>query len=96
MKRIGSQSIKNLVRQAILENNLKDGLDKVRVKAIWKDICGHYISNATTNIYVDNSKLFVSVNSSIIRNELLLIKSELIKRINKEIGRTFINEIIIR
>ncbi len=96
MKRQGAINIKELLKQAIDQNRLKDGLDEVKVKSIWKEITGTYISNATTDIYIHTSKLFVSVNSSIIRSELMLIKGELIKRINNNIGRQFINEIVIR
>lgn len=96
MERVGAKSIKELIEQSIEKNNLNDGIDKVRVKKIWAQLTGEYIANSTSNIYVYDSKLFVSVNSSIIRNEILLIKSELKKRINKEIGRDFIKEIIVR
>ncbi|PLX06191.1 MAG: DUF721 domain-containing protein [Marinilabiliales bacterium] len=96
MKRTGAISIKDLVQQAIDENKLNDGLDKVRVKSLWKEVCGTYVANATTDIQINSSRLFVSVNSSIIRSELLLIRSELVKRLNKNLGREFIKEIIIR
>ena len=96
MKRTWERSIRDLIQQSFNENKLNDGLDKVRVKSIWKEVCGTYIANATTDIYIDSSKLFVSVNSSIIRSELSLIRSELVKRINTNLGRKFINEIILR
>ncbi len=96
MRRSNTESISDLIKKAIDENNLNDGLDKVRVKTIWKDVTGTYISNATTEINVYSSKLFVKISSSIIRSELMLIRSELVKRINKELGRDFITEIVVR
>ena len=96
MKRQGAINIKDLIKQSINENRLNDGLDKVRVKAMWEEVTGTYISNATTDIYIHTSKLFVSINSSIIRSELMMIRGELVNRINKNLGRRFINEIIIR
>jgi hypothetical protein len=96
MKRTGAINIKDLIQQAITENKLSDGIDEVRVKSIWKEVTGTYVTNATTEITIHESKLYVSINSSIIRSELLLIRKELVKRINQKIGRRFINEIIIR
>jgi len=96
MRRSDTTSIKDLIKLCIVENKLEDGIDKVRVKSVWKNVAGYYIYNATTDIYVSNKSLIVSVNSSILRSEILLIKNELIKRINREIGRDFISEIVLR
>jgi hypothetical protein len=96
MRRSEISSIKDLLKQAVDENRLNDGLDKVKVKRIWAEVVGKFATNATTDIYVSGSKLFVQINSSIIRSELMLIKSDLIKMINKEIGRNFIKDLIIR
>ncbi len=96
MKRTGAINIKDLIQQAFDEQKLNDGLDVVKVKSLWKDVTGTYVANATTDIDVHASKLYVSINSSIIRSELMLIRSELVRRINQNIGRHFINEIIIR
>ncbi|MDD2636789.1 MAG: DUF721 domain-containing protein [Bacteroidales bacterium] len=96
MRRSNTESISDLIKKAIADNNLNDGLDKVRIKTIWKDVTGTHIANATTEINVYSSKLFVKISSSIIRSELMLIRSELVKRINKELGREFITEIVVR
>ena len=96
MRRSNTEPLSDLIKKAIKDNNLSDGIDKVRVKTIWKDVTGTYISNATTEIYVYSSKLFIKVSSSIIRSEIMLIRTELVKRINNELGREFITEIVIR
>lgn len=96
MRRSETIKISELIKQSISVNKLGDGIDKVRVKTIWKDLTGDFVTNATTDIYFDKGKLYVSINSSIIRSEIMLIRSELVKRINKELGRSFINEIIVR
>lgn len=96
MKRSNTIGIKDLIKQAVETNRLNDGLDKVKVLKLWRNVAGEYTANATTDIYIADSKLFVKVNSSIIRSEILLIRSELRNRINKEIGRDFIREIVVR
>lgn len=96
MRRSETVKLSELIKQSISANKLGDGIDKVRVKEIWKDLTGEFVTNATTDIYYDKGKLYVSINSSIIRSELLIIRSELVKRINSKLGRNFINEIIVR
>jgi hypothetical protein len=96
MKHTNTTPISDLLRQFIKENKLENGIDNVRIKEIWSDITGVYISKATTQIYVSNQSLFVSVNSSILRNEIMLIKSQLVQKINEQLGRQYIKEIILR
>ncbi len=96
MKRTGIIQIDELITEIIDKNKLNDGLDKVRVKEIWSNVVGVYIARCTTEINIYGNKLVVSVNSSIVRNELQIIKSEIVKRINKDLHREFINEIILR
>ena len=96
MRRVETVSIAELVREFINKNNLANGLDEARMPEIWKDVAGSYVFNATKSLSVSNNKLFLSINSAIIRNEIMLIKSELIKRINDKTGHHFIRDIIIR
>ncbi len=96
MRKSNTTSLSEIIRDFIKINKLEDGIDSAKITEIWEDITGHYISKATTNIYVKQNKLFVTINSALLRNEILLIKSELIKRINQNIGREFINDIIVR
>lgn len=96
MRRSETVKLSELIKASIAENKLEDGLDKVRVKELWFEVAGSYAVKATKDVYVENQKLYVSLSSSIIRSEIMLIRSELVKRINQQIGRNFITEIIVR
>ncbi|HOZ30531.1 MAG TPA: DUF721 domain-containing protein, partial [Bacteroidales bacterium] len=90
MRRSETEKLSEILKKAIQDNKLSDGIDKVRFKSLWLEFAGYHISKATTELYVSKSVLYVSLNSSILRSELLLIRSELVKKINKELGRKFI------
>lgn len=96
MLRSNTESLSEILKKFIRKNRLEDGIDSSRISKIWEDVTGKYIAVATSNIEIKNRKLFVNINSSLLRNEILLIKSELIKRINEKIGRKFIDDIIVR
>jgi len=96
MRRSETVKLSELVKQSIEANNLQDGIDKVRIKSVWKVVAGFHISKATTELEIVNSTLYVSLNSSILRSEVMLIKSELVHKLNAEIGRKFISEIVVR
>jgi len=96
MRRSETEKLSDIIKKAVQINKLTDGIDKVRIKSLWREIAGHHIYKATTELYVSRSILYVSLNSSILRSELLLIRSELVKRINEELGRKFITSIVVR
>jgi predicted nucleic acid-binding Zn ribbon protein len=96
MRRTGEIAISDLLKDFINKNRLNNGIDKSRIPEIWNSVCGKYIAESTKSVKVENSKLFVKIQSSILRNEVILIKSELVRRINHELGKQFINDIIVR
>ena len=97
MRRSEILPISDLVKLCIKQNaKLEDGIDNVKIKSVWNSVAGRHIGNATKEIFVSGKSLIVSVNSSILRGEILLIRSELVRRINKEIGRNYITEIVLR
>lgn len=69
-------------------------MDGVRITNSWEKVVGSIFAKHTTNIYVKNKKLFVFLDSSVLRNELYMEKTEIIKKLNSEIGKKVINEIV--
>ena len=97
MRKSQTLPLSDILRYCVQGNTkLEDGLDNAKIKTIWANVTNEHIAKLTKNISVSNKTLTITVNSSIVRNEILLIKSELIKRINKELGRDFISQIVLR
>ena len=97
MERQGHEQIGTLL-SVVLESNprLAENYHKHRIKSQWSEISGEYVANATEDISFDRRKMIVKVKSSIIRNEMMLIRNQLIARINKTAGLNIIDELIIR
>ncbi|MNE98464.1 hypothetical protein D3C80_1969760 [compost metagenome] len=58
---------------------LKGKFDETSVVALWPDLMGKAIANRTTQIYVSQKKLFVRIESSVIKNELLMVRTGIIQ-----------------
>ncbi len=71
-------------------------MDGVRVTNSWGKVAGSIIANHTTKLYVNRGVLFVTVDSSALAHELYMDRTELVKKLNKEIGKKVINEIVIK
>ncbi len=66
-----------------------------RAKQLWFDLMGPAISTYTENIYVKNSRLFVNITSSALKQELSFSKEKIITMINEEIGADFLTDVVI-
>ena len=97
MKRKECESIGSLLPALLVSNpKLADSYRKHKVVSQWRDISGEYVANATENMTFEGKKLVVKVKSSIIRNEMMLIRSQLVYRINNWVKADLIDELIVR
>ncbi|WP_372641788.1 DUF721 domain-containing protein [Ancylomarina sp.] len=96
MRRSRTQKIEELVKLVLKEQGLDVKLKELELIKAWENVIGTNVSNATTDLYIKNRKLFVHVRSSIVRNELMLIKTGLILALNKEVNGKIIDDIVIR
>ena len=69
---------------------------EMKVKKKWAEVVGPMFANAATSIVLNNKLLIVKVNSAAIRNELLLNKTTIINRMNEELKRHAVSEIIFK
>jgi hypothetical protein len=94
MKRTDSQSIGKLL-EAFFESNpvMADKLAETRVINQWNSM-NPAISRYTVNLFVRNRILYVKLNSSVLKNELMMCREQLIINLNREAGRNVIDNIV--
>ncbi|HQP03634.1 MAG: DUF721 domain-containing protein [Bacteroidales bacterium] len=96
MKRVSTTSISDLIKQYISDNNLEYGIVSARLINSWEAAVGKMIANSTKDLYVHKRKLYVTLSSSIVRHELMMIKTGLIARLNELAQANVIDDIIFR
>ena len=96
MKRKEIQKIDSLLDQFVKANKLEKGLAEYRLMKSWKDLLGISVAKKTKNLYIRNRKLFVTLHSSVVRNELGMIKDTLIPRLNEAAGMKVIDDIVLK
>ncbi len=81
-----------------LLKNLGPGtrLFEASVIAAWQDISGRRIQNATERVWLEKRRLFVKVSSASWRQELHLQRGAWRDRLNQELGREVVDEIVFR
>ena len=89
-------SLSEALNAFIKENKLQKGIDKVMVKKAWEKIMDNGVNNYTTAVELRNDTLFVSLSSSVLREELSHGKSKIIDMINEELNKDLVKNIVLR
>lgn len=85
-------AIKAYLKAMGLERKLKEH----QLINSWEDTLGKAVAASTEKMYINNRVLFVQLNSSIIRQELQMMKTALIARLNQNAGENLISDIVLR
>ncbi|TMM53862.1 DUF721 domain-containing protein [Maribacter algarum] len=84
------------LNEFIKANKLEKGIDKVNAKEAWVNLMGNGVNNYTTAVELRNQTLFVSLSSSVLREELSLGKSKIIAMLNEELGKELVTKLVLR
>lgn len=90
------QNLSDALKSFIKENKLEKGMDKVDTQKAWIKLMGNGVNNYTTKVDLRNDVLYVSLSSSVLREELSYGKSKIIKMLNEELGRELIKKLVLR
>ena len=96
MRRSKTISLAEAVKDYIKEMNLNGKLSEIGVINSWEEIVGKAISSRTSKIYIKDHVLFVHLNSSVVRNELLMLREALKEKLNEKAGSEVIKDIVLR
>ena len=96
MSRHNEHSIKDAIEALLKTYKLDDKMNEKRLISSWNDVMGKMIANHTTDLYIKNKQLFVSLDSAALKNELLLAKSKIVELLNKSAGKEIINDVIFK
>jgi len=94
MRKPNDITLKDAITKMIDVYRLRRKFDETSIVAIWPEIMGNAIANRTTQIYIRDKKLFLRLESSVIKNELLMVRQGIIKRLNDHAGSEVITEMI--
>lgn len=96
MRRSKTISLAEALKDYIREMNLEGKLNEVGVINSWEEIVGKAISSRTSKIYFKDHILYVHLNSSVVRNELLMLREMLKEKLNQKAGSEVVKDIVLR
>lgn len=96
MRKKNTQKLDEVIQEYLKALKIDDKIKEVRLIRSWDEMVGKTIARSTKNIYIKDRKLFVQLNSSVIRSELFMIRDGLKNALNDHAGESVIDEIILK
>jgi len=95
MKRKNEQTLGEAINEMLRIFGLQQKLDETKLIASWEKVMGKTIAKHTTRMYISKKKLFIHLNSSVLREELSYGKDKIIKLMNEAAGKKVIEDVVL-
>lgn len=96
MRRSKTISLAEAMKDYIKEMNLEGKLREINLISSWEEMVGKAISSRTKKVYIREGILYVHLSSSVVRNELLMLREVLKEKLNEKAGSEVIKDIVLR
>jgi len=96
MRRSNTQTLSEVIREYVREMKMEGKLKEADIVNSWKSLMGNTIARYTSNIYISKGILFVEINSSVVKNELIMLREEIRQRLNESAGEEVIEKIVFK
>ncbi|MEO7215984.1 DUF721 domain-containing protein [Mucilaginibacter sp.] len=94
MRKTNDKSLKEAIEQMLNVYKIKRKYDETHVVTAWPDLVGKSVANRTKELFIRDKKLFLRIESSVIKNELVMMRSQIIAKINDEAKTVLVEEIV--
>jgi len=96
MQRKNTQSIGEVLREYVESLHIRRKLKESRIEKQWEELLGKNAASLTKKVYIKNGVLYAYLNSSVLRNEVLMMRETLITRINENAGEVIVTKIVLK
>jgi hypothetical protein len=94
MRNANDKSMKEAIEQMLQVYKIKRRFDETAIIATWPELVGKPVANRTKEIFIHDKKLFLRIESSVIKNELMMMRTQIINKINDEAKSVLIEEVV--
>jgi predicted nucleic acid-binding Zn ribbon protein len=96
IRRTRTRSLKEVINEFLKVNRLDTRLKERELIRKWEEVTGKMVARSTQLIYIKDRTLYVEVRSSVIKNELIMIRDGLVQALNNSVGEELIEKIVIK
>ena len=96
MRRSNTQSLSEVIREYVKGTSIETRLKEVDVVQSWEELLGKTIASYTRSVSLKNKTLFVEISSSVVKNELFMMREEIRRKINERAGEEMVLKITFK
>jgi predicted nucleic acid-binding Zn ribbon protein len=96
MRKSQTQKISDVIRDCLHELQIDRKLKEVNLVSQWETMMGKMVASRTDQIYIRNRILNIHVTSSVLKTELMMMRQEILNKLNENAGERLIESIVIR
>ncbi|WPU94998.1 DUF721 domain-containing protein [Mucilaginibacter sabulilitoris] len=94
MRKANDKSLKEAIEQMLNVYKIKRRFDETAVVAAWPELVGKPVANRTKELFIRDKKLFLRIESSVIKNELMMMRAQIMDKINEKANSVLVEEVI--
>lgn len=88
-------SLDDVVGQFLRHEGLETPLQQKRLIDAWGKVAGNVVDKYTAEKFIRNQTLFVKIQNPALRSDLSMMRSELVRKLNAEVGSMLITDVKI-
>lgn len=96
MRRSDTQKIDKIIDAYLKQTGVGKKLKEIELINSWEEIVGVSVAKRTSKMYIKNRRLFIYLESSIVKNELMMLKDGIVSALNNKVREKIIDDIILR
>ncbi|GAB3919179.1 DUF721 domain-containing protein [Mucilaginibacter boryungensis] len=94
MRKTNDKTLKEAIEQMMQVYKIKRKYEETGITQAWPELVGKAVANRTKELFIRDKKLFLRIESSVIKNELLMMREQIIQKINERAKSVIVEEII--
>lgn len=87
------KSVADVLQQLLREEGLETPLQQKRLIDSWETVTGGIVARYTTEKFIQNQTLYVKIVNPALRQDLAMMRQQLVKRLNEQVGSFIISDI---
>lgn len=89
-------SLKDVLNEMVDTLKWKEKLNETKIRQVWASKMGTTINQYTHELKFRKDKLFITITSAPLKQELTYDKDKIREMMNQELGGNFVKDVIIR
>jgi len=96
MRKSQTQKLSDVISECLRELQIERKLKEVSIVSQWEELMGRTVAVRTDRIYIRNRILYIHVTSAVLKNELLMMRQQIINKLNENAGEKLVESMVIK